>query len=57
MSRTFYSENEENNLEESLNKYEYLIKFYSSKPPTLEEALIELFRNGGCICRRSKRYL
>jgi rubrerythrin len=54
MSRTFYSENEENNLEESLNKYEYLIKFYSSKPPTLEEALIELFRNGGASVEEAK---
>jgi cellobiose-specific phosphotransferase system component IIB len=45
MSQSFYSEKEENNLEESLNKYEYLFKHYFEKPPTLEEALIELFRN------------
>ena len=46
MSKTFYSPNEENTFD-SLNNYEFLLKNYSSKPPTLEEALIELFRNGG----------
>jgi hypothetical protein len=47
MSKKFYSENEELNLEESLNKYEYLFKDIKSKPPTLEEALIDMFENAG----------
>ena len=46
MSKSFYSENEENSFE-TLNNYEYLLKNFTSKPPTLEEALIELIRNGG----------
>ena len=47
MSKSFYSENEEMNFEESLDKYEFLFEGMDLKPPTLEEALIELFRNGG----------
>ena len=47
MSKTFYSDNEENNLEESLDNYSYLFTNFISKPPTLEEALIELFCNAG----------
>lgn len=46
MSKTFYSENEENTFD-SLNNFEYLLKNYSLKTPTLKDALIELFRNGG----------
>ena len=46
MSKSFYSENEEFNFE-SFNDYEFLFKDIQLKPPTLEEALIELFRNAG----------
>lgn len=53
MSKTFYSPNEENTFD-SLNNYEFLLKNYSSKPPTLEEALIELFRNGGASPNEAK---
>ena len=54
MSKSFYSENEEMNFEESLDKYEFLFKDIELKPPTLEEALIELFRNGGLSEKDSK---
>ena len=54
MSKSFYSENEEMNFEESLNKYEFLFKDIELKPPTLEEALIELFRNAGLSEKDSK---
>ena len=54
MSKSFYSENEEMNLEESLNKYEFLFKDIELKPPTLEEALIELLRNAGLSEKDSK---
>ena len=54
MSKSFYSENEEINFEESLNKYEFLFKDMQLKPPTLEEALIELFRNAGLSEKESK---
>ena len=40
--------------DESLNKYEFLFKDIELKPPTLEEALIELFRNGGLSEKDSK---
>jgi hypothetical protein len=54
MSKKFYSENEELNLEESLNKYEYLFKDIKSKPPTLEEALIDMFENAGLTKKDAK---
>ena len=54
MSQNFYIENEENSFGESLNNYEFLLKNYSIKPPTLEEALIELFRNAGASEKESK---
>ena len=54
MSKSFYSENEEMNFEESLDKYEFLFKDIELKPLTLEEALIELFRNGGLSEKDSK---
>lgn len=54
MSYRYYSENEEINFEESLNQYEYLFKDYESKPPTLEEALIDMFRNSGLSEKDSK---
>ena len=47
MSKKFYSENEELNLEESLDKYQYLFENIKSEPPTLEEALIDMFQNAG----------
>jgi predicted RNA-binding Zn-ribbon protein involved in translation (DUF1610 family) len=37
-----------------LNNFEYLLKQYSSKTPTIEEALIELFRNGGASPNEAK---
>ena len=54
MSGSFYSENEELNFDESLNQYEFLFKDIQLKPPTLEEALIELFRNAGLSEKESK---
>ena len=54
MSKSFYSENEEMNFEESLDKYEFLFKDIELKPPTLEDALIELFRNAGLSEKDSK---
>lgn len=53
-SKSFYSENEECNFEESLNKYEYLFERFKAKPPTLEEALNELFRNSGASTNEAK---
>ena len=53
MSKSFYSQNEENSFD-SLNNYEFLFENYSSKRPTLEDALIELFRNGGASPNEAK---
>ena len=59
MSHSFYSEKEENNLEESLNKYEYLFDdyYYHINPPALEEALIQLFRNAGASENEANKIL
>ena len=54
MSDKFYSQNEELNFDDSLDKYEILFKDMNSKPPTLEEALIEMFRNAQLSPKESK---
>ena len=56
MSRSFYSKNEEKTFD-SLNNYEYLFKNYSSNPPSLEEALTELFRNAKATKEEAKEIL
>ena len=46
--------NNESNSEPSINKYEYLFKGYINKPPSLEEALIEMFCSSGLSLNDSK---
>ena len=43
MSLHFYSENEENKKEESINNYKEIFIEYIDNPPTLSEALNQLF--------------
>ena len=43
MSLIFYSEQEDNNKEESINKYKNLFINYEQKLPTIDEALNQLF--------------
>ena len=45
MSLNFYCEEEENNREESINKYKNLFSNYESNPPSLSEALIQMFES------------
>ena len=47
MSLIFYSEQEDNNKEESINKYKDLFRPYNIKPPNLEEALKQMFFSSG----------
>ena len=42
-----YSESEELNFEGSLNDFDYLFKGFIYKPPTLKEALLDMFENAG----------
>ena len=50
----FHSENEQLNLDESLDKYSYLFKDFRDNPPTLAEALTELFENAGLTKKDAK---
>ena len=45
MSLAFYSEQEENEKEESLNNYKYLFSEYQQNLPSLEDALNQLFKS------------
>ena len=45
MSLDFYCEEEENNREESINKYKNIFTNYESNPPTLSEALSQMFES------------
>ena len=44
-SRLFYNKEEENINKESINNYKYLFAQYENNIPTLEEALIQLFKS------------
>ena len=45
MSLIYYSEEEDNNKEESINKYKDLFLDYEKKLPTLSEALNQMFQS------------
>ena len=43
MSSIFYSPDEDNIKEESINNYSYLFESYNNNPPSLKEALSEMY--------------
>ena len=45
MSLDFYCEEEENNREESINKYKNIFINYENNPPSFQEALIQMFES------------
>ena len=45
MSLNFYSEEEDNDKEESINNYKNLFLDYEKKTPSLKEALIQMFKS------------
>ena len=47
MSLIFYSEEENNNKEESINNYKDLFLNYENEKPTLSEALTQMFISSG----------
>ena len=55
MSLNFYCEEEENNREESINKYKNLFSNYESNPPSLSEALIQQFESNAIESDKTKR--
>ena len=48
MSLNYYSEEEENNKEESINKYRDIFLEYEKEVPTLKKALKQMFISSGC---------
>ena len=57
MSLIFYSEQEDNNKEESINKYNDLFINYEQKLPTLEEALNQMFISSGAYKKKSDKLI
>ena len=55
MSLIYYSEEEDNNKEESINKYKDLFLDYEKKLPTLSEALNQMFISAGANTKKSKK--
>ena len=45
MSLIFYSEEEDNDREESVNKYKNLFSTYENNSPSLKEALTQMFKS------------
>jgi len=54
MSLIFYSEEEDNNKEESISKYKDMFLDYENKKPTLSEALTQMFISSGAEQNQSK---
>ena len=54
MSLIFYSEEENNNKEESINNYKDMFMDYENKMPTLSEALSQMFILSGAQQNKSK---
>jgi len=50
----FYNENESHQKDESIDNYKYLFKNYYKNPPTLEEALYQMFTSKGADYNLSK---
>ena len=53
MSLIFYSEEENNNKEESINNYKEMFLDYENKNPTLSEALNQMFISSGAEINQS----
>ena len=45
MSLDFYCKEEENKREESINRYKYIFTNYEKNPPSLLEALTQMFKS------------
>ena len=54
MSLSFYSEEENNNKEESINNYKDMFLNYENENPTLSEALTQMFISSGANPNQSK---
>ena len=57
MSLHFFCKNEDNEKEESINNYKDLFKDYVNNPPTLNEALNQIFISGGVPENEVKEYI
>ena len=53
MARVFYSEEEDNYKEESVNKYKDIFSEYEKKIPTLSEALSQMFISSGADMKKA----
>ena len=54
MSNFFYSDNEDNNNKESINKYKYLFLSYEKEKPSLRQALDQMFISSNADSNKSK---
>lgn len=57
MSLHFYCKNEDNEKEESINNYKDLFLDYVKNPPSLKEALSQIFISGGVAEKELKEYI
>ena len=57
MSLHFYTENEDNDREESINNYINLFIEYIENPPNLADALKQMFTNSGSTEERSNELI
>ena len=57
MSLDFYCKEEENTREESINRYKYIFRNYEKNPPSLSEALAQMFKSSNLDSKKINEFV
>ena len=57
MSLDFYCKEEENTREESINRYKYIFRNYEKNPPSLSEALAQMFKSSNLYSKKINEFV
>ena len=57
MSLNFYIKEEENAREESINRYNYIFSNYEKNPPSLSEALTQMFKSSNLDSKKINEFV
>ena len=57
MPLDFYCKEEENTSEESINRYKYIFRNYEKNPPSLSEALAQMFKSSNLDSKKINEFV
>jgi len=57
MPLDFYCKEEENTREESINRYKYIFRNYEKNPPSLSEALAQMFKSSNLDSKKINEFV